>query len=342
MEPKDNKYELELAIDATSKSKAVAKLLRIFGDEAASGINRNNISKHGDLFFIQCYLTDEQLSDENYKKLKKNNKITVLSDSLAIKRAQKLLKYCLPVEVQLKKLLTYVYPNILEVFDGKTDKKSRIQLCKQINAWYLRELLDCLEFDIFSKRREELFIKDGYLLTTILETSTSFSDFKNTILPQIRPTTVWDQVCVVLKKPVDYINIKDKLQELRKLRNKAAHPNIILNSDITIAKKYSEEVMDHIQNVKNDYGKELSKSIKTLEDLATQYYSTLNNLLKPSSNLSDMKKYIENANLTSSIPAAQNIDWLAIDSKIRQSDQANISKNTLQQLLADLNEKYRG
>lgn len=323
-------YELELAIESAGEFEAINKLSRIFGREIANEINRTNLSKHGDLFFIKYHFTNEQLSDENYKKLNKDNKILVVSDGLAIKRASKILEYCLPIEVQLKKLLTYVYPSILEVFDGKTDKKSRIKLCKQINSWNLGDLLERLEFDISLKRREELFIKDGHLLASMLKTSKTFNDFKNAILPQIQPNTVWDQVCVILENPVEYTSIKEKLHTLRYLRNKAAHPQIILDSEVKAAKENSKIVMGCIQNVKNNYGKELSKSIKTLEELVnktTQFYTTseMQEIMKKlsssapdlSKNMNKIAEVINSANLAL---AMKNIDWLAIDSEMRKSD----------------------
>ena len=326
----DGRHELELAIDAAGELEAINRLSRIFGKEITNEINRTNLSKHGDLFFIRCRFVSDQLSDENYKKLNKDDKILVLSDSLAIKRAAKLLEYCLPVEVQLKKLLAYVYPSILEVFDGKTDKKSRIKLCKQINSWNLGDLLDRLEFDISSKRREELFIKDGRLLATTLEMSKTFDDFKNVILPQIQPSTVWDQVCVVLENPVSYTSIKERLHSLRYLRNKAAHPQIILDSEVKAAKDNSKIVMGYIQNVKNNYGRELSESIKSLEELiskTTRFYtsSEMQEIMKKLSNsmpdfLKNMNKITESINSANPALAMKNIDWLAIDSEMREAD----------------------
>lgn len=322
-------YELELALDSNSEIDAINRLSQIFGREIANEINRTNISKHGDLFFIKYRFSNDQLSDENYKKLDKDSKILVVSDSLAIKRAAKILEYCLPVEVQLKKLLTYVYPSILEVFDGKTDKKSRIKLCKQINSWNLGDLLERLEFDMSLKRREELFIKDGRALVSALETSDSFDDLKNTILPQIRPNTVWDQVCVVLEKPVNYITIKDKLHLLRHLRNKAAHPQIILNSEIEAAKDNSRIVMNYIRNIKDNYNKELSKSIQNLGKVlskAARIYTPeiqkiMDEYMQAMPDISEsVKKITESIKAPNPAVALKNIDWLAIDSKLRNSD----------------------
>ena len=325
----NDKYELELAIDAANESEAKKRLSRIFGKEVTDEINKVNLSKHGDLYFVRHHFASSQLSDENYNKLKKDNKILVLSDSLAIERAKKLLEYCLPVEVQLKKLLTYVYPSIMAVFDGKTDKKSRIALCKQINSWYLGDLLGRLEIDITLERRKKLFIEDGNVLTDILKSSKTFDDFRNTILKQIQPNMVWDQVCVVLEKPVNYLDIKDKLHSLRYLRDKAAHPQIILDSDVKLAKEYSEIIMSRICGVKNNYGKELSKSIRSLEEVLSEIaractmdmQKIMNGSVCAMPNLSeDIKKLTDSINSANPVLAMKGIDWLAIDSEIRRTD----------------------
>lgn len=319
-------YELELAIDVNNERDAINKLSQIFGPEITTEIDPAKFTKRSDLFFINHRFSNEQLSDENYMKLLKDSKMLVVSDRLSIKRASKLLEYCFPVEVQLKKLLTYVYPSIVEVFDGKTDRKSRIKLCKQINSWNLGDLLDRLEFDISSKRREEIFFKDGKALEDILNKSMTFDDFKKMITPQIRKNTVWDQVCVVLEKPVEYEVVKDDLHQLRYLRNKAAHPQVILASDLNIAKERAETVMRHISSdVKGDYRNELLKSIKSLEQMLSEVTRTYTSEIQKTMDSclhipENVKKITEDIKAINPAIAIKNIDWLALDSEMRRSN----------------------
>ena len=88
--------------------------------------------------------------------------------------------------------------------------------------------------------------------------------------------------------------------------------------------------MSYIQNVKNNYEKELSESIQTLEELiskTTRFYASsetqmiMENISKFMPDLSkDMKTITEGINSANPTLAMKNIDWLAIDSKMRSSD----------------------
>lgn len=326
-------YELELAIDAKSEFAAIELLSKVFGEHVKKDILIKDFGKYGDLFFVKHRFSIDQLSDKNYEELNKSANILVISDQLSIKRASKLLEICLPVEVQLKKLLSYVYPEIIQILDGKCDKKTRIKLCKQINSLTLGDLLERLSIDMTARKREEIFISNGTKFTEILDSSMSFTDFKEKLLPQIRPNTVWDQVCTVLEKPVSYDALKKELGSLRFLRNKAAHPQIIFDNDIKIAKKYAKFVMDHIGAVKNNYKEELLKSMKTLSktmsDLVYNCNPRLKEILKcsfsaPPAVLESIGKI--STSLSAPNPALSfaktmdNIDWLTFDSDMRKFD----------------------
>lgn len=329
--PLPNKsYELEFAINTSSEKEAIKTLSQVFGENIVNKINMKNITKYGDLFFVNYCFSENELSDKNYKNIEKNNNLLVLSDKLTIERAAKLIEYCHPVEIQLKKLLTYVYPSILGVFDGMTDKKSRIKLCKQISSWNLGDLLERLEFDLSIKERENLFLKDSHLLTAILKESNSFNEFKDLIMQKVKPNTVWDQVCVILENPINYMKIKEKLHTLRYLRNKAAHPQVILRSDLEIAAEYSKFILEHIKNVKNDYTKNLKNSLSNLAKTLSSAMKQLNtpgvqrviddyirNMQLFSNKLNSIKvNDVISAALSNS--NSRYIDWLKIDSEMRK------------------------
>lgn len=352
-----DEYELELAIDAISEHGVVSKLSSIFGSDIANEISLINLTKRGDLFFFRYRFAINKLSDDNYEKLIKDNKVLIISDELSLERSAKLLEYCLPVEIQLKKLLTYVYPSIIAAFDGKTDKKSRIKLCKQINSWNLGDLLERLEFDIASKKREDLFLKDGNALADTLDKAKSFDDFKKTLIPQIRQNTVWDQICVVLEKPVKYSDIKNSLHTLRFLRNKAAHPQPILDFDLNTAKKCSDSIIEKISDVKDDYRNELSKSIQSIEkalsDAAQMYTPEIQKIMDGYlKTMPDMSKNIQKIAESIKAPdptlAMKKINWLAIDSEMRKTDPEfgeimnrfnnNDTKTVLNEMKDELNE----
>ena len=90
---------------------------------------------------------------------------------MSVERAAKLLKICIPVETALKRLLIYVWSEIVTVLKGKHDKKAKIEICTQINELYLGGLLKLLEVDLSPKKRENLFANNGKLLFEIMNNS---------------------------------------------------------------------------------------------------------------------------------------------------------------------------
>lgn len=262
-------YELEFAIDAESELKALNILADVFG-ESIKQIPLSEFAKRDSLIFITHGFTIEELSDDNYRKLLDKKTILIIKDELSVERAAKLLKICIPVETALKRLLIYVWSEIVTVLKGKHDKKTKIEICSKINELYLGELLKSLEEDLSSTKREGLFVNDGNILFEIINNSENFADFKQKLAPYVTPKTVWEQVNIMLKSPTEYSHISGQLSKLKELRDMAAHHHIILQKDLKSAEKYSEHVLSIIGNVRNDYYEELSKSIqaftKTMEE----------------------------------------------------------------------------
>ena len=316
------KYELELAINAKSEFDAIDKLAKFFGDEIKNEIELNDFSKYSNLFFVKHSFSEAQLSDKCYKKLLKNNEVLIISDELSTKRSVEILKVCLPVEVQLKKLLIYVYPSILTALDGETDKKSWTKLCKQISSWTLGDLLERIEIDLSYSKRRQFFIEDGQKLAKLLEESDTFDSFRKNIKPYILKNTVWNQVCVVLQEPIEYESIKGYFQELRNLRNKAAHPQLILNADVDAAKRYALFISEHIIKVKNNYKDELTKSLSILTETMNNITKTLEPYVKEQlrNSLSGIAPNITESIRNATKPIVENTDWPRIDTAMRESD----------------------
>lgn len=258
---KFGKYELELAVDAESEFSAIAILSDVFGEQIENKITIASLSKYGELFIIRYHFNQDELTDKVYEKLSSSDKIHVINDSLSLERAGELLKICLPVEILLKRLLIYVYPEILETLNGKLSKEKRIEICQCINKLMLGELLLQLEVDIAVKKREKIFLNDGRILLEIIKESKDYEELKSKIREFLEPVTVWDQINSILENPIEYGTIRKQLGKLHRLRNKAAHPQIILAKDIEDAKKFSKHVINRIGLIRNDYGKKLSESM---------------------------------------------------------------------------------
>lgn len=327
-------YELEFAIDAESELRALNILADVFGENIKQ-IPLSEFAKRDSLIFITHSFTIEELSDENYRRLLENKKvILIIKDELSVERAAKLLKVCIPVETALKRLMIYVWSEIVTVLKGKHDKKAKIEICTKINELYLGELLKLLEEDLSSTKREGLFVNDGNILFEIINNSENFADFKQKLAPYTTPKTVWEQVNIMLKSPTKYSHISEQLSKLKELRDMAAHHHIILQKDLKNAEKYSEHVLSIIGNVRNDYYEKLSKSIqaltKTMEESFRKFpleainkvvsentailSNTLNSVIPKMVEISQIKKTLTVLN-----EYAKQIDWNAFYNEIKSN-----------------------
>ena len=239
------------------------------------------------------------------------------------------------METALKRLLIYVWSEIVITLKGKHDKKTKIEICSKINELYLGKLLELLEEDLSSTKRESLLINDGNLLFGLLNRSEDFADFKRKLTPYITPKTVWEQVNIILKNPTEYSHISGQLKKLKELRDMAAHHHIILQKDLKDAEKYSEHILSTIANVRNDYYEELLKSIqsfaKTMNESLKKFPSeaisrvisentailsdTLNRVVSKMIKASQMETSLNALNET-----VKKNDWKAIGDKLRSNN----------------------
>lgn len=326
-------YELEFAIDAESEPKALNILADVFGENIKQEIPFSEIAKRDSLVFITHSFTIEELSDDNYRKLLGKKTILIIKDELSVERAAKLLKICIPVETALKRLLIYVWSEMVTVLKGKHDKKTKIEICAQINELYLGGLLKLLEVDLSPKKRENLFANNGKLLFEIMNNSEDLTDFKQRLTPYITPKTVWEQVNIMLKNPTEYSHVSGQLKKLKNLRNKAAHHHTILQKDLKNAEKYSKHILHIIGNVRNDYYDKLSKSIQSFAEVVNKSIVNIQAISKVISentvNLSNiLNKIIPKINELSQIGKIQattlggcieQIDWNAVYNAMKSS-----------------------
>ena len=332
LESKDS-YELDFAIDSESELKALSLLADVFGDNIKQEITIPEFAKRDNLIFITHRFTKDELSDDNYRKLLKNEKtLLIIKDELSVERAAKLLEICIPVETALKRLLIYVWSEMVTVLKGKHDKKTKIEICSKINELYLGKLPGLLEEDLSSIKRESLFINDGNLLFELLNNSEDFADFKRKLAPYTTPKTVWEQVNIILKSPTEYSHISGQLKKLKELRDMAAHHHIILQKDLKDAEKYSEHILSIITNVRNDYSEELKKSIQTFAKTAKELsknISTIGRAFSDAVNLpatlnKAISKIIEASQMGTSpnalSEAVKKTDWNAIDEELRSNN----------------------
>lgn len=264
-------YQLEFAIDSENEFKALNILAEIFGEKIKREIKFYGVAKRSGLVFISHRFAENELTDENYGKLLDHkDTLLIINDELSAKRAGELIQICIPVETLLKRLLIYVWSEIYAVLGMDKDEKVKIEICRQTYSLYLGKLVPLLEADLTTKNREQLFSDGGKNIINILEESKDFDDLKSKLMVFTKPHTVWEQISVMLRKPVPYSEFSKQLKRLKILRDKAAHPQVILAKDINDARDYSKHILSKIGEVRNDYYDDLAKSISKLTSTMTE------------------------------------------------------------------------
>ncbi len=333
-----NGYELEFAIDSKNEFEALNIISQIFGYKIKNEVNIYGIAKRSNLIFINHRFIKADLTDDNYRKLHDHGKLlTIVNDELSAERASELLKICIPVETLLKRLLIYVWPEILIALDKKDyqEKQAKIDICNNINRLSLGKLINLLEVDLSEKSREAIMCGSNKPLFILINESENFDNLKDKIKPFIEPYTIWSQINIILEKPVEYSHISKQIRSLKLLRDKAAHPQTILKADLKKAQKDAKHIVDTIGKIRNDYYNALSDSIKKIHDTfeqTSEYISKCisdvvnENTLKTMSEtipketteaIQKISKIISASNITK---AVANINWGDIAAKVRKAD----------------------
>ena len=324
-------YELEFAIDSKNEFEALNILADIFGKHIKNEVKLYGVAKRSGLIFINNHFSEDELTDEKYQKLNKHSGVLlIVNDELSAKRASELLKICIPVETLLKRLLIYVWSEIIVALGEKDREQAKISICNTIKYYYLGDLVALLEADLARKNRETLVTSGDKTLTEIINKSKSVDDIKNKLRPYTEHHLVWDQVKTVLKTPVDYSYIGKQIHTLKELRDKAAHPQTILKADVDKAKKCSRHIIKSIGEIRNDYYDELSKSIQafinSMEKAFKKFPSEIINqvISESSANLSNtLNETISKIAKTPRIDLTKLIeqtDWTAINNEMKTND----------------------
>lgn len=277
-------YPLEFAVQAHNEFQAM-KRLKSLGLSKAENAKLADLDHQADLFVIRVESTDEELTDDVYRKISDAKDVYILSDELAEYRSRQILKVVSPVERQLKKLLICVLPETEKVLDDiintyqkhKTNLKptTRIEWCQKIDDFSLGEIIRVLEVDISEIATKNLLTSKGIL--GMIATSQDFDTLKNDITELITPKTVWTSISALLDKPADFSYIARELNDLLVIRNDAAHLRTITQRQLDDAKKNQKHVMGYIGKTKSDYQIQLkanmdsiSKSMKSIVDSAVR------------------------------------------------------------------------
>ena len=183
-----------------------------------------------------------------------------MSDSSSRKRAEEVFKAVYEVEIQLRKLLLSL-PDLIEAYydillqHGKyldkcksKDTENNLIFKKNLDTLVsyltLGEIIEILGYD-FSWSSRQLTAND---LNELLSSSSSFDDFKTKFNEKGKVTLVWDVITKeVLRKDLSWEDMKDKLSNLKKYRDAAAHHNHFTEKKKEAAIKLAKEVEEYVK-----------------------------------------------------------------------------------------------
>lgn len=270
---------------------------------AAVGINDKNNTGYRDIdgLYIVSVENHEELSDEDYEKIKADPRVAIISDSSSRKRTAEVLDKVYEVETQLRKLLLHAY-DLTEVFFDVFSKNSsytkdytkersitRAQSLDPITSrLMLGEMIAILGQDV-SWDGKSINTKE---LNDLLSSSHDFEDFKQNFNKKVQPLTVWDIIAAnVLHSKKVWHDVSGDLSKLKDFRNQSAHFQVVtekkkdeliekvntLLPKITPSRKPSKAEQQNITYFANTLSKVFSKQFKD----QTEYNKKLLALLQP-------------------------------------------------------------
>jgi hypothetical protein len=186
-----------------------------------------------DHFVVEIELSDNDLTDDFYEKVIKSKHITILSDEFSQENARRVLEAIAPIELKLRELAVYAYDlaaTYKEIMNTKhKDAKlllSNNRLVGENVADPLVSFLDFGELITFLDKTGNQVDESNFADDTarLMESSTSFDEFKKKFSAKFKKLTVWDIISdAVLASKAEWGALKKDLNRLRDIRNVALH-----------------------------------------------------------------------------------------------------------------------
>ncbi len=264
-------YRISFAINASNEMRAMQKIDR-HGLNVSDTLPIKSIDEQAGLIILEPNVDSSLLTDSFYKSIRNDKDIVVIQDELSIKRSKEIIKSSHRVETQLKRLLMYVLPDIGDVIgeilgnpEQQLKKKTKIEWSKEIQALSFGDTISNIEADISVHLRKKLITGDGLL--TLISTSSDFDALRQSVSDLIQPKTVWSCIEPILDRcPCELSLIRLQLFRLHRLRNMAAHPQTILDSEVLEARHCARHIMRYIGKTKRTYQQSMALTMKTLAD----------------------------------------------------------------------------
>ncbi|HEU5004736.1 MAG TPA: hypothetical protein VFT49_01475 [Candidatus Saccharimonadales bacterium] len=232
-------------------------------------------------YIVGLDLSDRDLSDGFYGKIHASSTITLLSDKASDERAQKILDLARPIELKLRELIIYAHELVDAYFDiiqPKSPVAKRFMGSKQLVG---KEVLDSAVSFLDLGEIIKVLGSDGNEVDTtrptddivkLLEATSNFEQFKEKLIKKFKRLTVWDVIAkTVLQQPISWLSIKDDLNELKNIRNVAAHFRIATPDNLKRATELSGSLLPQLSRKPDPDRKAIEEMAQTFSVWAKEY-----------------------------------------------------------------------
>lgn len=188
-----------------------------------------------DGLFIVSVKKEPSLSDDDYRAMREDPNVSILSDSESRQRITEVLDKVYDVETQLRKLLLHVSDLVETYFDilnnkytkGYVDQRA-ISISGKLDPitshLTLGQMKDILGYDLSWKKRQ-LAAQD---VADLLNEADSFEDLKRKLNEKMQEKTIWSVIATnVLRTKDGWTDVNGDLNKLKEFRDQSAHYQVI-------------------------------------------------------------------------------------------------------------------
>lgn len=230
-----------------------------------------NVKGH---FIVEVDLTETDLTNEFYQKVQKCIVITITSDELSLARSQLINEMIAPIELQLRELAFYAHDIATTYYSGLKDAKNveakkLARSSQMLSGRVLDPLLSFLDFGELitflgktGNETDETNLADD--IARLMESSDSFSDFKDAFARKFKKLTIWEMIAeLTLQTPGSWEDLREDLNTLKDKRNTAAHFRVIKPEDVAETQDICEKLSVKLKHRR----KPTVQQIKTIDEM---------------------------------------------------------------------------
>jgi len=276
-------------IEFLVKAKGWQEVVKIFKDELNIFKGKQNINDReiDGLYIVKVDIKIIELSEDFYKKVKKSKNIAIISSSLDKKLRNGILTEVYKVETHLRKLLLNVsdlvenfYDCFKKTYAKELAKKEDLIMNTDINPitshLTFEDIKAILEIDL-SWNHKSMTVNQ----LLVVMSQKDQEDMKNFIEAKIKKNTVWDEISKnVLQNEIEWSKVEGKIANLKELRNKAAHFNVLTDTDLSSAKELSKQIINRTKTKGDISSEDLLKLRNAISHNYKDLFSTFNEQMR--------------------------------------------------------------